>query len=71
MMLALDLDTAGSILRGLRIRAGNLDGVVLRRALRGECLPDPEDYIEVTGEMLDAVNEAGPLPAATTKGRKR
>jgi hypothetical protein len=71
LMLALDIDTASSILRGLRVRAGKLDGFVLRRALRGDLLPDPEDYIEVAGEMLDAVNEAGPLPAATTKGRKR
>ncbi len=71
MMLALDVDTASSILCGLRVRAGNLDGFILRRALRGDPLPDPEDYIEVAGEMLDAVNEAGPLPAATTKGRKR
>jgi hypothetical protein len=71
MMLALDVDTASSILCGVRVRAGNLDGFVLRRALRGDLLPDPEDYIEIAGEMLDAVNEAGPLPAATTKGRKR
>jgi hypothetical protein len=71
MMLALDVGTASSILCGLCVRAGNLDAFVLRRALRGDPLPDPEDYIEVAGEMLDAVNEAGPLPAATTKGRKR
>jgi hypothetical protein len=61
MMLALDLDTCSSILRELRVRAGHLDGFVLRRALRGAQLPDPEDYIEVTGGMLDAVAEAGPL----------
>jgi hypothetical protein len=70
-MLALDLATCGSILAGRRVRAGNLDGLVLRRALRGGPLPDAEDYIEVSGEMLDAVGEAGPLPAPTTKNRGR
>ena len=67
MMLALDVDNCASILRGLRVRAGNLDGVVLRRALRGGELPDPEDYVQITGEMLEAVDEAGPLPLPTTK----
>jgi hypothetical protein len=62
MMLALDIDTCESILRGLPVRAGNLDGFVLRRALRGGELPPPEDYIEITPEMLDAVGEAGALP---------
>jgi hypothetical protein len=72
MMLALDVDTAGSILRGLRVRAGNLDGIVLRRALRGDPLPDAEDYIEVTPAMLEAIDEAGPLSFPTkTKGGRR
>jgi hypothetical protein len=72
IMLALDLDTAGSILRGLRVRAGNLDGFVLRRALRGEPLPDAEDYIEITPAMLEAIDEAGPLSFPTkTKGGRR
>ncbi|MGE5435489.1 MAG: hypothetical protein ACM3S3_11980, partial [Candidatus Doudnabacteria bacterium] len=72
MTLALDVDTAGSILRGLRVRAGNLDGVVLRRALRGDPLPDAEDYIEVTPAMLEAIDEAGPLSLSTkTKGGRR
>jgi hypothetical protein len=61
MMLALDVDTCRSIMRGLPVRAGNLDGLVLRRALRGGLLPNAEGYIEITGEMLDAVDEAGPL----------
>jgi hypothetical protein len=69
MMLALDLDTCRSILQGRRVRAGNLDGFVLRRALRGAPLRDAEAYIDVTAEMLEAVNEAGALPAA--KGKKR
>lgn len=67
MMLALDVDTCASILRGRRVRAGNLDGFVLRRALRGGPLPDPEDYIQITAEMLEAVDEAGPLTLSTTK----
>ena len=71
MTLALDVDTAGSILRGLRVRAGNLDGVVLRRALRGDPLPDAEDFIEVTTAMLEAIDEAGPLPIPTTKGGRQ
>lgn len=71
MMLALDVDTRASILRGLRVRAGNLDGVVLRHALRGAELPHPNEYIQVDLEMLEAVNEAGPLPAEPQKGRKR
>jgi hypothetical protein len=61
LMIALDVGTCESILRGLCVRAGNLDGVVLRRALRGEPLPDAENYIGVTASMLEAVDEAGPL----------
>ena len=58
--------------RGRPVRAGNLDGFMLRRALRGGELPDAEAYIEVTPEMLDAVDEAGPLPeSAAKRGRKR
>jgi hypothetical protein len=62
-MMAVDLDTCGSVLRRLPVRAGNLDGFVLRRALRGGPLPDPESYLVVSPEMLDAVAEAGPLEA--------
>jgi hypothetical protein len=69
MMLVLDVDTCESILRGRRVRAGNLDGFVLRRALRGGALPDAEDYIDVTPAMLEAVDEAGPLaPKPYEKG---
>jgi hypothetical protein len=71
LMLALDTNTAGSILRGLRVRAGNLDGFVLRRALRGEPLPDPEEFIYVTPAMLEAIDEAGPLSLPTKKGGRR
>jgi len=70
MMLALDVDTCASILRGVRVRAGNLDGVVLRHALRGGELPHSGTYLQIDLGMLEAVNEAGPLPARQ-KGRKR
>jgi hypothetical protein len=69
-ILALDVDTCASILHGRRVRAGNLDGFVLRRALRGAQLPDVEDYIEITDEMLDAVNEAGPLVEKPWEARR-
>jgi len=75
MAVALDLGTASSILRGLRVRAGNSDSFFLRRALRGAPLPDCEDYIEITPAMLEAIDEAGslpgPLPPATQKGGRR
>ncbi len=62
-MLALDPDTCASIMRGLPVRVGNLDGFFLRRALRGGQPPDAESYIAITGGMLAAVHEAGPLAA--------
>jgi hypothetical protein len=62
MMLALHIDTCESILLGRRVLAGRLDGEVLRRGRRGAALPDPNSYIDVSAEMLDAVAEAGPLP---------
>jgi hypothetical protein len=71
MMLALDVDTASSILGGLRVRAGNLDGFVLQRALRGGPLPSAEDYIAITPAMLEAVNEAGELPVPKKKSGRR
>lgn len=61
MTLAHTLDTCRSILHHRPVRAGTLDSRVLKRALRGAPLPDPESYLTVTREMLDAVNEAGPL----------
>jgi hypothetical protein len=71
VMLGLDLRTCRSILKGLPVRAGNLDAFVLRRAVRGGKLPDAEDYIEISGDHLDAIAEAGPLPSpANRKGRR-
>jgi hypothetical protein len=74
MMLALDAATCESILRGLRVKAANLDAEALRRALRGGRLPDPAEYIEITPAMFAAIDEAGPLldPFPTsTKGARR
>jgi hypothetical protein len=62
-VLAKDLDTCRSILRGDRVRAGNLDPFFLTRGLRGAPLPGPETYIEITVQILAAVHEAGPKPA--------
>lgn len=56
-MLAFDLDTFESIQRRLPVRAGNLDPVVLRHALRGRRLPSAAAYFPITDEMLDAIGE--------------
>jgi hypothetical protein len=69
--LSLQVDVCRSILRRLPVRAGLLDGFVLRRAIRGGPLPDPEDYIEISDEHLAAVNEAGPLPPPAKKRVRR
>jgi hypothetical protein len=61
ILLALDLDTCVSILSGRRVFASNLDGLVFRRALRGDRLPPADTFVHVTDEMLDAVAECGPL----------
>jgi hypothetical protein len=72
MVLALDVATCDSVMRGRPARAGNLVGLVLRRALRGAPLPDVEDFIQITPAMLEAIDEAGPLPLPTkTKGGRR
>jgi hypothetical protein len=59
IMLALNVDTCESVLLGRPVIACNLDGEVLRRALRGRRLPRLDSYIAVTAAMLDAVAEAG------------
>jgi hypothetical protein len=61
IMLALDVWTCESVIAGRRVRAGNLDALVLRRALRGQPFPDCEDFTYVSADMLAAVAEAGPL----------
>jgi hypothetical protein len=64
IMLARTVETCESILAGRRVLARNLDGVVLRRALRGGPLPPVEAWLRVDAAMLDAVVEAGPLELA-------
>jgi hypothetical protein len=67
IMLALDLEVCRSILLGRPVLAHQLGPVVLRRALRGERLPDPDSYFRIRAGHLDAIAEAGPL---VTKGRR-
>jgi hypothetical protein len=70
MMLTSNLNVCQSVLRGLPVRAGNLDPEVLRHALRGEELPPANDYVAVSADMLEAVEEAAPFEL-TRQGRKR
>jgi hypothetical protein len=50
-----------SVLRGEAVLVSQLDGAMLRRALRGRRLRDSneESYLVVSDDMLDAVAEAG------------
>lgn len=61
MMLTENLQVCRSILLGRPVLARQLDVEALRRALRGARLPDPETYLTVSVEMLDAVAEGGPF----------
>lgn len=60
-MLTENLEVCRSILAGRPVLARQLDAAALRRALRGRPLPDPETYLAVTAEMLDAIAEGGPF----------
>ncbi len=60
-MLARDVWTCESVVRGLPVIAANLDAEVLRRALRGEPLPPASEFVVVDHQRLDAIAEAGPL----------
>ena len=62
-------EVAESILAGRPVMARGLDAEALRRALRGGPLPDPDEFVVVTDEMLDALNEAGPIPIPRRKRR--
>jgi hypothetical protein len=70
IMLTTRLEVCRSILRGAPVLAGSLDPVVLRHALRGSELPPAGDYITVTADMLDAVDEAGPYTVTRKRGRR-
>ena len=62
-------EVAESIIAGRPVMARNLDAEALRRALRGGPLPNPDEYLVVSEEMLAAVVEAGPIP--TTRRKRR
>ena len=61
LMLATDVHVCDSILAGRPVLARRLDAEALRRALRGQPLPDPETYFRVRPGHLDAVAEGGPF----------
>lgn len=61
VMLARYVETLDSILLGRPVPVHRLDTVVLRRALRGAPLPDPDSWFRVRPGHLDAIVEAGPL----------
>jgi hypothetical protein len=60
IMLARDVWTCESILRGERVRVDHLDPLVLQRAFRGKPVPGGE-WIELSLEQLDAIAEAGAI----------
>ena len=69
MMLALDVDTFTSIRRRLPVRAGNLDAIVLRHALRGTGLPDADAYIPIGERSKNARRRAGLEPITLHEAR--
>jgi hypothetical protein len=60
MMLTPHVDVCCSILLGLPVMVRRLDSEALRRALRGDP-PAPGEFIRITTDNLDALNECGPL----------
>ena len=75
-----DLAVARSILLGRPVLRRQLDANALRRALRGQPLPEPDGYVRVRLGHLDAVAEGGSLARRTappqeagaeTRGRAR
>jgi hypothetical protein len=60
-MLTADLEVARSILLGRPVLARQLDAEALRRALRGQPLPPPDQYVRVRHGHLEAVAESGPF----------
>lgn len=68
-MVAGDLETAESIIRGRPVMACLLDAEALRRARRGAPAPAPDAFFRVRDGHLDAISEAGPL-RPKSKGRR-
>lgn len=61
VMLTPDLAVARSILLGRPVVGRQLDARALRRALRGDRMRDPDEYLRVRSGHLDALAEGGPL----------
>lgn len=59
IMLTPHYDVCRSILAGRPVLCSRLEGSAMRRAMRGSPLPDPDSYVTITAEMLDAVAEGG------------
>lgn len=68
VMLSADVAVCASILAGRPVLARQLDAEALRRALRGEPLPEAHAYFRVRSGHLDAIAEGGPF---VPKERKR
>lgn len=64
MTLATNVATWGSILAGRQVYVANLHPEPLRHALRNTdvVVLNPDHYLLVTNDMLDAIVEAGPCP---------
>lgn len=60
MMVARDVETLESIRRGLPVHRRKLAPTVLARAGRGAPMTSA-DWVVITSEMLDAIDEAGPF----------
>lgn len=67
LMLTRDLEVCRSILLGRPVVARQLDAAALRRARRGEPLPDPDSYFRVRHGHLDAVAEGGSFQTQASK----
>jgi hypothetical protein len=59
IMLTADVHVCTSIFEGRPVLACQLDAVALRRAIRGQPLPEPDSYFRVRPGHLDAVAECG------------
>jgi hypothetical protein len=55
------IEVCESILRGRPVSARRLELPAMVRASRGQPPPAPDSYVQLTGEMLDAVDEVGPF----------
>lgn len=61
MMIARDVKTLDSIRRGLPVHRSRVDVKALVRAGRGAPTTTSKEWVVVTADMLDAIDEAGPF----------